>query len=123
MSIGSDKGLKQALVQEEPAKLSSNYYFRTMEKVEEMARRQERKAGWRISVLLLCVSLALVGGGIIILLHYCPGILKVNLMQAVKEGSNMPVLPLWALAVLVLLLLVFDYWIRKAYAKRFFGKS
>ncbi len=123
MEIGRDKGLKQALMQEEPVRLSSNYYYRMVKKVEEAAQLQERKAGRRMAVVLLCVSLALAAGGIAVLSHYSPDVFKVDLLQVVNDSCNVPAMPLWALGVLVVLLLLFDYWMRKAYFKRSFGKK
>ena len=123
MEIGRDKGLKQALMQEEPVRLSSNYYYRMMKKVEEAARQQERKAGRRMAVVLLCASLALVAGGIVVVSHYFPNAFRIDLLQAVNDSCNVPAMPLWVLGVLVVFLLLFDYWMRKAYLKRSFGKK
>jgi len=123
MEIGRDKGLKQALMQEEPVRLSSNYYYRMMKKVEEAAQLQERKSVRRMAVALLCASLALVAGGIVVVSHYFPNAFRIDLLQAVNDSCNVPAMPLWVLGVLVVFLLLFDYWMRKAYFKRSFGKK
>ena len=122
MTMDKDKGLKQALLQEQPMRLSSNFYYRVMQEVEKASVIHERKAKRRMLFLLICVSLALVAGGIAVLLHYCPGAFVGGVEYAVENSGNVSFMPLLALALLVLLLLFLDYWMRVLYSKRYADK-
>ena len=95
MTMNKDKGLKQALLQEQPMRLSSNFYYRVMQEVEKASVMQERKAKRRMLFLLICVSLALVAGGIAVLLHYCPGAFVGGVEYAVENAATCLSCPCW----------------------------
>lgn len=115
-----DKGLRKAMKTSVSPRLSTNFTFRTMLKVEEALRlkelKQERRMFW---ITVVSSVLLLVGGGVVIA-HFCgPEFMAMfttlftSLSQLDLFGS-----PYVFLSLAVLLLLGFDYWMRRAYFKR-----
>ncbi len=56
-----DKGLKRAIKEQPQFRLSTNFTFRTMQKVEEAARLHEKKIEQRTLGATIIASLALTG--------------------------------------------------------------
>lgn len=103
-----DKGLKSALKGRQEFRLSSNFTFRTMQKVDEAIRLQEKKEERRMLFATIAASLLLVAGGITGLI-ICFG----------ETMKRMYIPPVFFLLVLsVPLFLLFDQWMRKQYFRR-----
>ena len=118
MKTTMDKGLKQAMMQGQPERLSSNFCYRTMQKVEEASRLRRQRADRRLFFLMVGASLLLAAGGVAVLSRYCHGTFVEGLSRAMEHGNGAMFLPLLVLVVLVMCLLFFDYWMRRTYFKR-----
>ena len=115
-----DKGLRKAMKTSVSPRLSTNFTFRTMLKVEEAIRlkelKQERRMFW---ITVVSSVLLLVGGGVVIACFCGPEFMAMfsslftSFAQLDLFGS-----PYGFLSLAVLFLLGFDYWMRRAYFKR-----
>ena len=108
--------LKQALERRQTERLSSNFSYRMMERVHQEAEKQTKRktrVGW---AALLISALALVGLGVYVLTFY----LEFNFAD-VMPPNECPAGILLCLdfigyiALLALVLLGLDYWLRKKY--------
>ena len=113
-----DKGLKKAMKIKESPRLSTNFTFRTMLKVKEAIRlkelKQEKQMFWAIvaaSVFLL------VGCGVVIACFWGDAFLEM-VTNVFVAFARLDISPYAFLSLAVLLLLGFDYWMRRAYFKR-----
>lgn len=113
----SDKGLKKAVqAQPAPPRLSTNFTFRTMQKVEELVRIRERKEERRMFLAIVAASIVLMIVGGIAIVYY-------GGEELVRAFTNLPKLdllgsPYWMFSVIFFILMGFDYWMRKRYYKR-----
>ena len=107
--------LKQALERRQVERLSSNFSYRMMGHIRLEAEKQ-RKRKARISwVALLTSVLALLGLGIYFLFFYVD-INFADYLPQTDVRSEAPLLKFYIyIALLVLLLLGVDYWLRKKY--------
>ena len=116
----TDKGLRKAMQEPMPYRLSSNFAFRTMQKVEEAARRKEQKQERWMWISLVAASVCLLVPGALTL-HIYWGDEMVETFAGLKESFDRLDLfssPYWMLSVLFFILMGFDYWMRRAYYKR-----
>ena len=65
-----DKGLKRAIKEQPQFRLSTNFTFRTMQKVEEAARLHEKKIEQRTLWATIIASLLLLASGIAGMIYY-----------------------------------------------------
>lgn len=65
-----DKGLKRAIKEQPQFRLSTNFTFRTMQKVEEAARLHEKKIEQRTLWATIIASLLLLASGIAGVIYY-----------------------------------------------------
>lgn len=119
MNEPKDKALRKALKQEEDMpRLSPNFCFRTLQRIDELARLHERQAERRQLAAITLAAMLLAGGGLFVLLHF----FRENLRQAFallwETGRNADFGPALFFALPVLILLVFDYVMRRAYYSR-----
>ena len=115
-----DKGLKKAMKIKESPRLSTNFTFRTMLKVQEAIRLKEQKQEKQMFWATVAASVfLLVGGGVVI--GYLWGDVFLTMFTNVFTAfARLDLLssPYAFLSLAVLLLLGFDYWMRRAYFKR-----
>ena len=115
-----DKGLRKAMKTKESPRLSSNFTFRTMLKVQEAIRLKEQKQEKQMFWATVAASVfLLVGGGVVI--GYLWGDVFLTMFTNVFTAfARLDLLssPYAFLSLAVLLLLGFDYWMRRAYFKR-----
>lgn len=115
-----DKGLRKAMKASVSPRLSTNFTFRTMLKVEEALRlkelKQERRMFW---VTVVSSGLLLVGGGVVIAC-FCGAEFMAMFTTLFTSFAQLDLFgsPYVFLSLAVLLLLGFDYWMRRAYFKR-----
>ena len=115
-----DKGLRKAMKTSVSPRLSTNFTFRTMLKVEEAIRlkelKQERRMFW---ITVVSSVLLLVGGGVVIG-YFWGEVFGEMFTNAFTSFAQLDLLssPYSFLSLAVLLLLGFDYWMRRAYFKR-----
>ena len=116
----TDKGLKKAMKASVPPRLSTNFTFRTMLKVEEAIRLRELKQEKRMLWATIVGSMfLLVGGGVVIAYFWGDAFLEM-VTHVFTTFARLDILssPYVFLSLAVLLLLGFDYWMRRAYFKR-----
>ena len=115
----TDKGLRKAMKTSVPPRLSTNFTFRTMLKVEEAIRLRELKQEKRMLWATIAASVfLLVGGGVIIAYFWGDAFLEM-VTHVFTTFARLDILssPYVFLSLAVLLLLGFDYWMRRAYFK------
>ena len=116
----TDKGLRKAMKASVPPRLSTNFTFRTMLKVEEAIRlrelKQEKQLFWATVVASVFL---LVGGGVVIACFWGDAFLEMfsNVFTSFAR-LDLFSSPYLFLSLAVFLLLGFDYWMRHAYFKR-----
>ena len=115
-----DKGLRKAMQEPVPFRLPTNFAYRTMQKVEEAVRLRERRQERRMLLATIAASLLLCAGGTAAVIHYWGESLKGMFANTAAACGRMgdSWSGWWMLSVLVLVLLVFDYAMRRAYFKR-----
>ena len=116
----TDKGLRKAMKTSVSPRLSTNFTFRTMLKVEEALRlkelKQERRMFWATVVASVFL---LVGCSVVIACFFGTEFMEMfsslftSFAQLDLFGS-----PYAFLSLAILLLLGLDYWMRRAYFKR-----
>lgn len=121
----TDKGLRKAMQEPMPYRLPTNFAFRTMQKVEEAARRKEQKQERWMWISLVAASVCLLVGGALTL-HIYWGDEIVETFTGLKQTFvrlDLFSSPYWMLSVLFFILMGFDYWMRRAYYKRHPGNG
>ena len=116
----TDKGLRKAMKTSVPPRLSTNFTFRTMLKVEEAIRLRELKQEKRMLWATIVGSMfLLVGGGVVIAYFWGDAFLEM-VTHVFTTFARLDILssPYVFLSLAVLLLLGFDYRMRRAYFKR-----
>ena len=116
----TDKGLRKVMQEPMPYRLPSNFTFRTMQKVEEAARRKEQKQERWMWFSLVAASVCMLVAGVLTL-HIYWGEEMVETFSSLEQSfARLDLLssPYWMLSVLFFILMGFDYWMRRAYYKR-----
>lgn len=115
-----DKGLRKAIKTSVSPRLSTNFTFRTMLKVEEAIRLREQKIERRMFWATVVASLfLLVGGGVVIVSFRGAELIEMfTSLFTTFAQLDLFASPYGFLSLAVLLLLGFDYWVRRAYYKR-----
>ena len=115
-----DKGLRKAMKASVSPRLSTNFTFRTMLKVEEAIRlkelKQERRMFWATVVASVFL---LVGGGVVITYFWAEEFMEMfTTLFTSFAGLDILSSPSFFLSIATVILLGFDYWMRRAYFKR-----
>lgn len=116
-----DKGLMKAVKEQPPFRLTSNFTFRTMQKVEEAILLREKRQERRILLATVAASLFLIISNGIGLYIYFGKHIKETLDHAFLTSSHafeiqIPLIyPLFIIAIP--LFMIFDQWMRKQYFK------
>ena len=115
-----DKGLRKAMKASVSPRLSTNFTFRTMLKVEEAIRlkelKQERRMFWATVVASVFL---LVGGGVVIACFWAEEFMEMfTTLFTSFAGLDILSSPSFFLSIATVILLGFDYWMRRAYFKR-----
>ena len=116
----TDKGLRKVIQEPMPYRLPTNFTFRTMQKVEEAARRKEQKQERWMWISLVAASVCMLVAGALTL-HIYWGEEMVETFSSLEQSfARLDLLssPYWMLSVLFFILMGFDYWMRRAYYKR-----
>ena len=107
--------LKQALERRQMERLSSNFSYRMMERVRlEAEKQQKRRArtGW---IALVISALSLIGMGVYFLFFYWD-IRFTDYFSSINLQQGSFLFQFYgAIALLALILLGIDYWLRKKY--------
>ena len=116
----TDKGLRKAMKIKESPRLSTNFTFRTMLKVEEAIRLKELKQEKQMFWATVAASVFLLVGGGVVIGYFWGDVFLAMFTNAFTAFARLDLLssPYVFLSLAVLLLLGFDYWMRWAYFKR-----
>ena len=116
----TDKGLRKAMKTSVSPRLSTNFTFRTMLKVEEAIRLKELKQEKRMLWATIAASVFLLVGGGVVIAYFWGDIFLEMVTHVFTTFARLDLLssPYAFLSLAVLLLLGFDYWMRRAYFKR-----
>ena len=113
-----DRGLKKALGSKNST-LPSNFNFCTMRKVEEYIRTREKRREQLMLYSIITVSVLLLAGAGITIYLYCGEEVKrmaPDLTSAFLHSTSQAS-PYCYFAIIILVLILFDYWMRKSYYK------
>ena len=115
-----DKGLKKAMKIKESPRLSTNFTFRTMLKVQEAIRLKELKQEKQVFWATVAASVFLLVGGGVVIGYFWVDVFLTMFTNVFTAFARLDLLssPYVFLSLAVLLLLGFDYWMRRAYFKR-----
>ena len=115
-----DKGLKRAIKEQPQFRLSTNFTFRTMQKVEEAARLHEKKIEQRTLWATIIASLLLLASGIAGVIYYLGDSLTEFIQAMLPSVTHDIQIPFFyfLFAITIFLFLLFDRWMRKQYFKR-----
>lgn len=115
-----DNGLRKALQGATPYHLPSNFTFRTMQKVEEaVSLKEKRQERWTLFAVIVA-SLCLLASTVIIISIYWGESFASTFAELIHDIRRLALSasPHWMFSTLFLILLAFDYGMRKAYYKR-----
>ena len=114
-----DKGLRKAMKMKEPPRLSSNFTFRTMLKVQEAIRLKEQKQEKQMFWATVAASVFLLVGGGVVIGYFWGDVFLTMFTNVFTAFTRLDLLssPYVFLSLAVLLLLGFDYWMRRTYFK------
>ena len=115
----TDKGLRKAMKTSVPPRLSTNFTFRTMLKVEEAIRLRELKQEKRMLWATIVGSMFLLVGGGVVIGYFWGDVFLTMFTNVFTAFTRLDLLssPYVFLSLAVLLLLGFDYWMRRTYFK------
>ena len=115
-----DKGLRKAMKIKESPRLSTNFTFRTMLKVQEAIRLKELKQEKQMFWATVAASVFLLVGGGVVIGYFWGDVFLTMFTNVFTAFARLDLLssPYAFLSLAVLLLLGFDYWMRRAYFKR-----
>ena len=117
-----DKGLMKAVKEQPQFRLTSNFTFRTMQKVEEAILLREKKQERKMLLATIAASLFLIISGSIGLYIYFGNHIKETMYHAFLAGSHVLKIQIPLIYLLFIitipLFMVFDRWMRKQYFKR-----
>ena len=116
----TDKGLRKAMKASESPHLSTNFTFRTMLKVQEAIRLKEQKQEKQMFWATVAASVFLLVGCGVVIGHFWGDVFLAMFTNVFTAFARLDLLssPYAFLSLAVLLLLGFDYWMRRAYFKR-----
>ena len=115
----TDRGLKKALGRKKSA-LPSNFTFCTMRKVEEYIRAREKRAEQQMFYSIVAVSAALSAVLGIIVDHFYGEELKRMFSNIAETFLQLDIFatPYILFAIILILLILFDHWMRSSYYKQ-----
>ena len=116
----TDKGLRKAMKASASPRLSTNFTFRTMLKVQEAIRLKEQKQEKQMFWATVAASVFLLVGCGVVIGHFWGDVFLAMFTNVFTAFARLDLLssPYAFLSFAVLLLLGFDYWMRRTYFKR-----
>ena len=116
----TDKGLRKAMKASASPRLSTNFTFRTMLKVQEAIRLKELKQENQMFWATVAASVFLLVGCGVVIGHFWGDAFLAMFTNVFTAFARLDLLssPYAFLSLAVLLLLGFDYCMRRAYFKR-----
>ena len=119
-----DSGLRKALHSKHSV-LPSNFTFRTMQKIEEDIRAREKRAEKQMFYSIVAVSAALSAVLGIIVYNFYGEELKRMFSSVADTFLKLDIFasPYILFAIILILLILFDHWMRSSYYKRQKGQE
>ena len=119
-----DSGLRKALHSKHSV-LPSNFTFRTMQKIEEDIRTREKRAEQQMLYSIVAVSAALSAVLGIIVDNFYGEELKRMFSSVADTFLKLDIFasPYILFAIILILLILFDHWMRSSYYKRQKGQE
>ena len=119
-----DSGLRKALHSKHSV-LPSNFTFRTMQKIEEDIRAREKRAEKQMFYSIVAVSAALSAVLGIIVDNFYGEELKSMFSSVADTFLKLDIFasPYILFAIILILLILFDHWMRSSYYKRQKGQE
>ena len=116
----TDKGLRKAMKASASPRLSNNFTFRTMLKMQEAIRLKEQKQEKQMFWAIVAASVFLLVGCGVVIGHFWGDVFLAMFTNVFTAFARLDLLssPYAFLSLAVLLLLRSDYWMRRAYFKR-----
>lgn len=114
----TENALKQALAQRQADNLSSNFSFRTMDRIRLEAEKKQKRQKRRGAVALAASVAILIGMSVFFLAFYLEIDWKSYLPQTDEQGDVSLIKFYSSMATIILGLLGADYWLRKKYLIR-----
>lgn len=113
-----DKGLMKAVKEQPQFRLTSNFTFRTMQKVEEAILLREKKQERKMLLATIAASLFLIISSSIGLYIYFGKHLKATMYHAFSHVLKIQIPLIYLLFIITIpLFIIFDRWMRKQYFK------
>ena len=114
-----DKGLRKAMKASASPRLSTNFTFRTMLKVQEAIRLKEQKQEKQMFWATVAASVFLLVGGGVVIGYFWGDVFLAMFTNVFTAFARLDLLssPYVFLSLAVLLLLGVDYWMRRTYFK------
>ena len=115
-----DKGLRKAMNASASPRLSTNFTFRTMLKVQEAIRLKEQKQEKRMFWIIVVASVFLLTGGGVVIAVFCGDEFSEMFSNVFASFARLDLFafPYGFFLFAVFILLALDYWMRRAYYKR-----
>ena len=115
-----DKGLRKAMKASASPRLSTNFTFRTMLKVQEAIRLKEQKQEKRMFWITVVASVFLLAGGGVVIAVFCGDEFSEMFSNVFASFARLDLFafPYGFFLFAVFILLALDYWMRRAYYKR-----
>ena len=115
-----DNGLRKAIKTSTSPRLSTNFTFRTMLKVQEAMRLKEQKQEKQMFWIIVVASVFLLTGGGVVIAVFCGDEFSEMFSSFFTSFVRLDLFasPYWFLSLAIFLLLGLDYWMRRAYYKR-----
>ena len=115
-----DKGLRKAMNASASPRLSTNFTFRTMLKVQEAIRLKEQKQEKQMFWIIVVASVFLLTGGGVVIAVFCGDEFSEMFSNVFASFARLDLFafPYGFFLFAVFILLALDYWMRRAYFKR-----
>ena len=115
-----DKGLREAMKTSASPRLSTNFTFRTMLKVQEAIRLKEQKQEKQMFWIIVVASVFLLTGGGVVIAVFCGDEFSEMFSNVFASFARLDLFafPYGFFLFAVFILLALDYWMRRAYYKR-----
>lgn len=115
-----DKGLKKAMQEQSTFRLSPNFAYRTMQKVEESVRLREKRTERRTLLATIIAAVFLIGSSIVgLIVYFGDTIREAFTPTAIAEVEKVQIPSFYLLILIAIpLFMLFDRWMRRQYFKR-----